>query len=96
MSAFFAVLGVLTILLTPFLTFVLLICAATKKAYSKIGIALATCILSAYCLFALSIIVSPMTWCKHEMEVISEQSATCIQNGNTVSRCTLCGFEHME
>ena len=34
MSAFFAVLGVLTILLTPFLTFVLLICAATKKAYS--------------------------------------------------------------
>jgi hypothetical protein len=44
----------------------------------------------------LGVLTSPATWCKHEFEVVSEQPATCTEDGGIVLVCALCDTRQTE
>lgn len=81
---------------TPILFVVFLIRWVRKKPKRKVGIATLATAVSIVIFTLIGTFTSPMTYCEHQFQEVSNRPATCEEKGEVVNHCNLCDLTRTE
>lgn len=84
------------VLATPILFVVFLVRWVMKKPKRKVGFATLIAMASVVIFTLVGTFTSPMTYCEHQLQEVSNRPATCEEKGELVNHCELCDLTNIE